>query len=260
MLFGRLGHNIRQQNWFAVCVELLVLIVGLALAFQVDRWWEQRAERAHERNYIERLIADVETDIPAIEGAIALTTLRLEFADLLMDVAADPDAALVEPMVFLVAVDQAAFTYSPTLTPHTFQDLRSTGNMDVLQDAGIRNLLYDYHGYDATQWQYRSLELDVEMHHFTLAAGVLDDLQSRYVQDKYPLADPDNIQAIRGEQPEMERVRAAVARFRANQPLLDWLHQVRNLQMDQIWTHEKRLERAREFLTALQDYRAQLGP
>ena len=35
MLFRRFGRHLREHDWFAVSVDVLVLIVGLMLAFQV---------------------------------------------------------------------------------------------------------------------------------------------------------------------------------------------------------------------------------
>ena len=259
MLFGRLGRHVKAQNWFAVMVDLGVLIIGLFLAFQVDRWWDHRRELAEERSYIDRLIEDVQIDIPNLQYGIGLQTMRLGFADLLMDVAADPAAALQRPMEFLVAVDQAAFTYTPILTRTTFEDLRSTGNMGLIRDTAIKRALYDYHGFDQSQWQYRPLQFDTEFRHFTLTAGVLDDAQSRFLQDHYLLVGPADIDELRAAKPDLEGVKAAVERFRAKPELLDWLGQVRQIQKEAIGTHGGRLERAQKLLELLQAYRGRLG-
>ena len=48
MIIKRMARFIRQHDWSAVIVEIIVVIVGLMLAFQLDRWWEQRGERAQE--------------------------------------------------------------------------------------------------------------------------------------------------------------------------------------------------------------------
>ena len=58
MFLKRLAGHIRKQDWFIVIVELLVVIVGLVMAFQVDRWRDEVAERKLEGVYIQRLIED----------------------------------------------------------------------------------------------------------------------------------------------------------------------------------------------------------
>ena len=52
MFLNRLADHIRKQDWFVVFIELLVVVVGLVLAFQVDRWREEAAERQLEAVYL----------------------------------------------------------------------------------------------------------------------------------------------------------------------------------------------------------------
>ena len=156
-MLKKIASSVRQHDWFTVGVEVLVVMLGLLLAFQLDRWRESIAERRQEQAYINRLIADVESDIPRIENAIALQSLRLELVDLLMDVAVNPVVATKEPVVFLGAVKQAAFTYTPVLTTHTFENLRSTGDLRLILDESVKNVMFDYYGFDESQRQYRSL-------------------------------------------------------------------------------------------------------
>ena len=141
MIIKRMAQAIRRQDWFTVFVEILVVIVGLMLAFQLDRWWEQRGDRAQEAQYVARLIVDVQADIESLEYALELQSLRLDLATLLMDVVADPELAMRRPVEFLGAIVQSSYLYTPVLTAHTFEDLRSTGNMRLLRDPDIKNLL-----------------------------------------------------------------------------------------------------------------------
>ena len=100
MFVRRLGKSIRNQDWFTVLVELLVVMIGLVAAFQVDRWWEDRGGRLDEEMYIARLILDLEQDIPSLEYAISLAEVRMDFGDFLADVGADPSAARDKPAYF----------------------------------------------------------------------------------------------------------------------------------------------------------------
>ena len=217
MIIRRMAHFIRAHDWSSVVIEIIVVIVGLLLAFQLDEWVELRGERVQEAEYIERLIEDFEDDIPAIQFAIELADMRLRLADLLMDVSNDPTAATARPIEFLGAVSQAAFTYTPSLTSHTFEDLRSTGNMRLLLNQEIKDGLYDYYGYDENQLQYRPLQFSVEHRHFELAAGVLSHEQEVFMQDNYRLFNPDKIGEIESVQPDLAKVTAAAERLRALQ-------------------------------------------
>jgi len=250
----RISTFVRQHDWFAVGIEVLVVIVGLMLAFQLDDWKEGIAERRQEQFYINRLIADVETDIPAIEYAIALQSLRLEFVELLMDVSRDTAAATEKPVVFLGSVKQAAYTYTPVLTSHTFENLRSTGDLRLILDESVKSMMFDYYGFDASQYQFRPLQIDTEFRHFELAAGVLDHAQEVFIQDNWRLISPKNIKAVGASQPGISNVLAAAKRLQALPELMAWLPYVRDMQLEQISVHRGRLERADAALETLNDY------
>ena len=258
MLIKRLARFIGQHDWFSVAAEILLVIVGLILAFQIDRWWEQRGENVQEREYVVRLIADVQSDIPVINYAIELASFRKEMADLLMDVAENPTAATRNPVLFIVAAQQAAFTYSPVLAAYTFEDLRSTGNMRLLRDPAIRDALYGYYNFDRSQNQYRPLQFMSEGRHFELAAGVLSYEQARLIQDTWDVVAPGDIEKFDSSQLDISDLQGTVERFRSRRDLLDWLPEIRQLQVDQIGVNERRRDNSNAVLRILMDYEASL--
>ena len=252
MFLRRLAEHIRKQDWFIVFIELLVVVVGLMMAFQVDRWWEGIGEKKLERAYIQRLIGDIKSDIPKLEGAIELANMRKDYAELLMAVAENPAVAAQQPTSFLVAVDQASFTYSPALRKATFDDLRSTGNMRLIRDLDMKTRLHDYYRFDESQLQYRSLQFSVEFHHFKLANGVRSNKQVRWLQDKWLLVDPKELDEVQNTDPgDPDEVMAAAQRLRKKPELVSWLTQLREMQMEQILVHETRIELANAALNSL---------
>ena len=255
MFLNRLANHIRKQDWFIVIVELLVVIVGLMMAFQIDRWWENIGEQKLEAVYIQRLIADIESDIPQLEGAIELANMRKDFVDLLMAVAENPAVAAEQPTSFLVAIDQASFTYSPTLRKATFDDLRSTGNMRLIQDQEIKTRLCDYYRFDESQLQYRPLQFSVEFNHFKLANGVRSNKQVTFLQDKWLLVDPNELEEVQNTDPgDPDEIMAAALRLKNNLELVSWLTQLREMQMEQAFVHKIRIKLAREALETLNKY------
>ena len=47
MILRRLAQNLREQNWTAIAIEFVLLIVGVFLGIQVANWNDARIE--HER-------------------------------------------------------------------------------------------------------------------------------------------------------------------------------------------------------------------
>ena len=50
MIFRRLAQNLRDQNWTAITIEFVLLVVGVFLGIQVANWNEARID--HEREHL----------------------------------------------------------------------------------------------------------------------------------------------------------------------------------------------------------------
>ncbi|MBT8062701.1 MAG: hypothetical protein HKO64_00200 [Xanthomonadales bacterium] len=258
MILQSIASNLRKQNWSVLFVELIVVIVGLVLAFQADRWWEERGERAQERAYIERLITEVKEDLELVSHARKLAEVRKGFGDLLLEVADDPAAAGQQPAMFLAAIAQAAFTYSPSLTSHTFEELRSTGGMGLINDSEIKRSLYAYYGFHHAQQQYVQLNLMIEMRYFELAANVLDAAQYQWVQDNWFVVRAKDLDEVRATTPDLAGFDATLERFMADEALRAWIPRTRGIQVEQILMNGIRLSRAEDLLAQLDAYAAKL--
>ncbi|MFY0638556.1 hypothetical protein [Maricaulis maris] len=55
MILARITKAIREQNWFAVAVEFLIVILGVVIGFQVTAWNAERAEAIRTSVLIERV-------------------------------------------------------------------------------------------------------------------------------------------------------------------------------------------------------------
>lgn len=247
-----IANNLRQQNWSTLFLELLVVIFGLVLAFQVDRWWEERGDRSKEQEYIARLIIEVRQDIELISYAIDLAEVRQGFGDLLIEVAGEPDVAEQQPAMFLAAVAQAAFTFTPTVITQTYDEIRSTGSMGLVRSEDIKRALYNYHSFDDTQQQYIQLNLGIELRYFELVSGVLDAHQYQWVQDQWFVVDENDLKNIREAEPDRSKLKEAVERFTGDTELINWIPRTRGVQREHILMNGIRLNRAKQLLESLE--------
>jgi len=236
----------------------MVVMIGLLTAFQVDRWWEGRLDRITEDSYLLRLISEIEEDIPKLEYAISLAEVRMGFGDLLAEVAADPTVAQAQSGLFLVAVAQAAFTYTPVLVAYTFEDLRSTGNIKLIRNTEIKRALQEYYGFDQNQRQFVDLNFMIEFRYFELSADILSLEQYRFVQERWFVVNREKLEEVEEARPEMGGVIEAAERLSEDKDLIAWLPKTRGLQFEQIAIIRMRLENARYLLENLKTYRADL--
>ena len=59
MILRRFTKHITEQNWFAVGLDVIVVVVGIFLGLQVTEWNESRKDKNQERAYLMQMKEDV---------------------------------------------------------------------------------------------------------------------------------------------------------------------------------------------------------
>ena len=144
MILRRIAENIRSQNWFAVSVEFVIVVVGVFMGLQVQDWNEARKERIDEHDLLSRLFEEtlglLDTQHEELVG------LRAR-ADVLMSI--NPVLFSQEPSRIISGEEcenissSHVFRRPPDELP-VLDEMLSTGRFDVLQDKVIKEQLRSY--------------------------------------------------------------------------------------------------------------------
>jgi hypothetical protein len=59
MILRRLTQNLRAQNWTAILIELVIVIVGVFIGTQVANWNEDRLEKRETQRMLARLAPEL---------------------------------------------------------------------------------------------------------------------------------------------------------------------------------------------------------
>ena len=68
MIYKRFAANLRAQNWFAIGVELAIVIVGVFIGMQVSNWNAERAEKAQTVRLLTQLDSEMQVFIANLES------------------------------------------------------------------------------------------------------------------------------------------------------------------------------------------------
>ena len=145
MLLRRIAQHLKSENWVAVVLDLLVVVVGIVIAFQVERWYEGRRDLEVEQSYLRRLRADLETEMEQFEEIVTRTGTRLEQCRILEAAFADPAKAAEQPMEFVIAMERVTWRSFPVITAYTYGELVSSGRMTLLRSQDLRLRLAEYY-------------------------------------------------------------------------------------------------------------------
>ncbi|MBV1888302.1 MAG: hypothetical protein KUG51_03330 [Urechidicola sp.] len=162
MLFRRISKHVTGQNWFAVFIDFIIVVVGVFIGIQVANWNDVRQKNDLESSYLVRLAGDLEETIDLLESNDKLATanksvIQTSLNTLNYSETNDKDLILSVKNYISKGTGVLGFYVSRT----TFDDLQSTGNLSVLKNkeliASLGQLHRDlaYHDIDSlvnTDW------------------------------------------------------------------------------------------------------------
>lgn len=141
MILNRLASAFRDKNFSVVLIELLVIVVGIFLGFQLDGWNEDRKDRALELQYLERSRADAQFNLEAV---------RLRGNDIADRAARILKVASAIELGVIDSIDEAdkertfCYWYVIEAVPQrsaAYDELVATGNISLISDIRLREAL-----------------------------------------------------------------------------------------------------------------------
>lgn len=69
MILRRLIHSLRTQNWTAIGIELMIVIIGVFVGTQVANWNEQRLEKRQTERMLEQLQPELHSQLEFYQNA-----------------------------------------------------------------------------------------------------------------------------------------------------------------------------------------------
>ena len=152
MLLRSITKHVKDQNWFAVVLDFMIVVLGILIAFQITNWNEARSFAEKERLIIARLTSDFKAQE---EQLVERTTrgLRLysetgELVALIKQGDAPTDRERVKQLI--LAAFSTSFEISP---PASYQELVGTGGFSELSSIPLRDALVEY-GQTNAKWRY----------------------------------------------------------------------------------------------------------
>ncbi len=123
--------------------EILLVMIGILLALQVNNWNNERVDQKLERVYIQNLIDDLENQLVELNTQKELETIVNEALERTMEKIAD---GFNSENIVEYNRDIQAITITRTLNLYdaTFEDLKSTGNLNLIQNEELKQHILDY--------------------------------------------------------------------------------------------------------------------
>jgi hypothetical protein len=143
LLLRRVIGHVKNQNWLAVGIDFLIVVVGVVIGLQVQQWAGEQARKNQEMVYLQRLRDEVEgliaTRTPIIEARVRWHT---EMQSAVQAIFSDTDRELTEDECRGIAYNY--FVSNPTDHLGSLLELQSSGQSSIIRNAEVSAALQSY--------------------------------------------------------------------------------------------------------------------
>jgi len=126
--------------------EIVLVVIGILIALQIDNWNEDRKERQLENSYYCKLLEDVRQDRLLLNGLSVENEERIagnnEMISLLQKKSPSRKTVMTAARA---AITKTTFTFKPSMS--AFEDLKSSGNLNILTDVELKDKLINYYSF-----------------------------------------------------------------------------------------------------------------
>jgi hypothetical protein len=144
MILRRVIAHFRKQEWTAIALDFLIVVAGILIAFQITEWNGARRDRALEREYLERLHADIENTFESRTRAAQWDETRLAQQALVLNALRSGKLREEDRGAFNTGLAWFGFVSGPEVQWATIDELRSTGAMNLIRDVALRSAILDF--------------------------------------------------------------------------------------------------------------------
>ena len=141
----RLMSENKVRKYLAYAIgEIVLVVIGILIALQINNWNEARKEHRLEHGYYCKLLEDVEQDISQIHLQITRTEERLAASNEMLRLLQLDNPPVDEVLKQnLGAISLITYTFRPNLA--AYEDLKSSGNLIILRDEAVKKQVIEYY-------------------------------------------------------------------------------------------------------------------
>ncbi|NNU16527.1 hypothetical protein HK107_09365 [Parvularcula sp. ZS-1/3] len=144
MIFRRILEHVRTQNWIAVGIDFVIVVVGVFIGIQLGNWNEERAGQTRAVGYLERLAADLDLTTESFENNRIFREQVRDQGERALSFYEDRGSA--SDWQVISAFMEASHSIGVRSVRATYEELTSTGDVALLEDSELMRELGVYYG------------------------------------------------------------------------------------------------------------------
>jgi len=138
-------ENMRKYILYAIG-EILLVVIGILIALQINNWNEAKKEQKREIAYLERLSENLTGDLRNLDLNIEFYTQVFNYGQLALAYSEGNTIDDAANWDILVALFHSSQIWPLIPSPTTYEELKSAGELSLIRSIDLRNDLVFYYG------------------------------------------------------------------------------------------------------------------
>jgi hypothetical protein len=163
MILRRVIQHVKNQEWTAIGIDFLIVVLGVFVGIQVSNWNAEREVNKKSAVFTERLKSDLRGEAWGYEYLILYNKDILENAERVLSVL-DGEAEMTDEQFVISAYRASQYKYNVRQRA-TYDEMISTGSIDLISDQTLRktaveiytSTLFDEISRDGQKSEYREI-------------------------------------------------------------------------------------------------------
>lgn len=160
MILRRIGQHVKDQKWFAVGVDFVIVVIGVYIGIQASNWNAAREDRANETLYLGYLAEDLQSDLRKIDNVSRVSEWRMSALAAVITVATGKPMPSTRAMPEGDVPIESVAAYQPTASQSvimamsllvtfdssdlTYSTLVSTGGIRLVRNQELTRGMQEY--------------------------------------------------------------------------------------------------------------------
>lgn len=145
-LFRKIRQQLLSEDKYPIYMvyaggEILLVVIGILLALQIDNWNDQQKERIRELNYLSAIKNDLELNRMEVESFIQLKQSAIESANIMIKYFEND--TISNPGYFNLHNLNVSIIHRFEEKNNTFKELENSGQLALISNREIKNILLD---------------------------------------------------------------------------------------------------------------------
>jgi len=156
VIIRRLAGALREQNWFTVVMEVMIVVVGIFIGLQVDGWNEGRKKQQNIEAQLLRIADDAAVLLTETDRLIVGFDNRIARAQIALEVLDGTSLTEANTRTFERALDESYQLNEVEVDLPGLDILMNTGEIDQVADANVRTALFAL----TNEWRRRKIVIE----------------------------------------------------------------------------------------------------